>query len=413
VGALLAHRSSTRARPWLTWLLASVAIFTKESFLVLPVVLLADDVLVLRRDARAEQRTYALLAFTVVGYFVLRAVIGVPAVSLVAGTGVLALARSFLLLVVDYAARLVVPFRLDPMRPYVPLPAWGSVLAALGLAAVTVGLVRAHRARRAEHDREDEPLRVALFGWLWFLTALAPISLTAPNLHLVGDRYAYFPTMGLCVMGAALATAAVERIRSPRAGYVAGGVALIAALAQGARTVARVRDWHDEETLFHASLRADPDDFYALYFLGQLLAQRGQLADAEPLLLHSIAQAPDEFRTHNALCFVLLNENELVRAEAECRTSLRLYEANPRAWANLASVYVRGGQWDACANAASHAVRIKEAYAEGHYLRAVCLANLGRIPEAVTEEHIALALDPSHPGARSLAEQMRAKGLSP
>jgi tetratricopeptide (TPR) repeat protein len=103
----------------------------------------------------------------------------------------------------------------------------------------------------------------------------------------------------------------------------------------------------------------------------------------------------------------------LREAEAECKESLSLHAGNPRAWVNLASTYLRAHAWPVCIEAATHAVEVKPYYAEAHYVRAVCLANAGRIPEAIDENRAALGIDPAHSGALSLASQMRSRGIAP
>jgi Flp pilus assembly protein TadD len=408
-GALLARRLTKSWRPWVTWLLASAAIFSKESFIVVPAMIVLYDGLVLRRQLRDEKASYALVAASVAAYFGLRSLVGVPAASVVAGTGPLVLLRSFLFLVADYPIRLLFPYRLCFMCPYRQPSLAASLVVLLAAGGVSWWLWRAQRRRPDELGP-----RAALFGWLWFLVSVAPLSLPGPNLHIVGDRYAYFPAMGLCVLAVALAAELADRTPSSwtaRAGTTALVLATLGVAAQGARTVVRLRDWKDETTLFRAALAADPNDFFALYYLGHLAAERGELSEGERLLQQSLALEPDQYRAHNALCFVYLNRNELELAEAECKASLRMRGTDPRTWVNLASAYVRLARWDAGLDASTRATELKPLYAEAHYLRAVCLANLGRLPEAVAEDRETLVLDPAHAGAASLAEQFRTRGL--
>ncbi len=410
VFALVAILANRRTEP--RWRGAAVvcataaALFTKESFICLPFIVLADDFLLLDRRRTDEWPKLAGLGAVVALFFLARVIVGVPSASVVAGVPLGSLLASFLYLVVSYVGRAVVPSSLDAFRPYVPLTtsACVGVMAALLVVAASLGFA----ARKPTAVRA----RTAAVGFVWFLVALAPASLTGPNLGLIGDRYAYFPLMGLCVMLAAGLDAIVARL--PRRAPAAMAFVLLAGvLAQAAVTRARVREWHDEETLFRASLRDDPNNSYALYSLGAQAAQERRWPDAEDLLRRSLAREPRSFRAHNAMCVVAMNTGRLTEAETECKASLAIHGSNPRAWVNLASVYVNARAWPACEEAAAHAIEIKPQYAEAHHLRSVCLANVGRIPEAVMENGSALALDPAHAGARSFAAQLRARGLIP
>jgi tetratricopeptide (TPR) repeat protein len=411
VGALLAHRSRQRGRAFTTALLAACALLTKESFIVLPALLFADDLLVIRRPLRGEWPTYALLVGSIGFYFCVRSFVGLPDASVIAGTSPVALAQSFLYLVFDHGTRFIWPYRFGFMEPYRPLPLWGSLAVTGAIALATWNLVRLARRKRPDLELP----RAALFGWLWFLFSLLPLALTGPNLHLVGDRYAYFPLMGLTLSSVALVAMLLDRFPgpagSPRLGFLAVG--LLAVTLQAARTWQRLGDWRSEETLFRASLRTDPDDFFALYFLGKLAAERGQLAEAEPMLRRSLTLEPDQFRADNALCFVYLQMDRLGEAEANCRESLTKNPGDPRTWVNLASLYVRGAHWHEGLAAATHAAEQKPGYAEAHYLSAVCLANLGRLEPAQTELERTLQLDPNHAGAKSLAAQLKQAAATP
>jgi len=304
----------------------------------------------------------------------------------------------------------VIPRDLEAFRPYAPLGAPVSI--AVGLAIVMASAILLLAWRR---DTGALRPRLAAFGWIWFLTALAPASLTGPYLGLVGDRYAYFPLMGLCLVVAAGLDALRERSSQwPRAVPVGVSCVLLAGIAACARTSRqRVGEWRDEDTLFRATLAREPDNYYALYSLGARAAQDRHWDEARDLLDRSLAIEPRSFRTHDALCFLDLNVGRLREAEAECKESLSLHAGNPRAWVNLASTYVRARAWPACIDAATQAVEVKPHYAEAHYVRAVCLANAGHIPEAIDEDRAALGIDPAHAGALSLAGQMRARGMAP
>jgi Flp pilus assembly protein TadD len=407
VGALLANR---RARPWLTVLLVTLGLLTKESFVCVPIIVAVDDFFVLRRPWRPELRKYWGIAGSIVAFAVARRIVGVPTATTLTAKPLGQVAAAFLTMAAALARSAFVPMHLGACRPYAPLSPWACLTVGLGIIVLSVALLVLCR-RSQDADR----WRVAVLGWIWFLLSLGPVAITGPNLGIVGDRYGYFPTIGLAI----LITATMDIVGRPKAPawvrWTARGAGVVSAAALVALAVlsrARLRDWRDEDTLFRAALSDNPSDFYARYWLGWRAAVAGRLDEAEPLLRTSLELQPDSFRTHNALCFVLLNRNLLPEAELECKKSLAVNAHDPRTWVNLASIYVRGRAWHPALDAATQAVETKPRYAEAHYLRAVCLANLGQLPEAVSEDGLALELDPTNRGALSLADQLRAHGAA-
>jgi tetratricopeptide (TPR) repeat protein len=203
-------------------------------------------------------------------------------------------------------------------------------------------------------------------------------------------------------LAAGAALVALEA-RRPGAWVAATALGAGLALAWGVCTGLHARDWRDDNTLAESSLASDPENPYALYWLGSEAAQHGQLEKAEDLLGRSLARNPESWRTRNAVCFLRLRQDRLVEAEPRCKEAIELNPLNPRAWVNLASVYVRGGRWQEALTSAERALALKPSYVEAHYLAAASAANLGLFPVAASHVAAGLRAEPSH--ARLLALQ--------
>ncbi len=399
--ALLAHRGEGRAAAPLATLAFGAALLCKESAVAVPVLLALDDAIVLERPLRAARAKYAAMAAVLVAVVAVRSAVGVAPSDVAAGPWGLLASYAFLL---STFARLVAwPVGLDTFHPYAA-PSSGATLATLAAAAALVAaLVLA--VRRA---KESVTWRATLFGFAWFLVALAPAATTGPNLGIVGDRYAYLPAAGLAVALAAWLERAVAWIAaSPRSRALGPALACLALLGAFSRRVAaRTLDFRDDRALYEASLRTHPDGVHALTGLGALAAEQKRLDEADALLARALAREPGNWRALSALCYVRLHQNRLLDGEAACVQSGAVNGSNPRVWVNLATLYVRRRAWDKALAAAEHALAVRPVYAEARYLAAVSLANLGRLPEAAAELHEALAVDPKHAGANDLAKQL-------
>lgn len=388
--ALLAGRKDGPLGRALFLAAVGVGLLCKESFIGWLPVLLVDDLLVRRSAVRSLVGKYLGVAAVAGAYLALRRLIELPSLDVLAHTGVRALCESFLFLVATSLRQLVWPTRLDPFRPYIVPSAMMLTATALAIAAIVGALVVAVRRRPDDHS-----LRLALLGVTWFLVATAPSAVVGPTLAMVGDRYSYLPMAGLAVV--AIAFAGMLEKRDVRGWLLATGLgSVIVAVAWSISTSLHARAWRDDRSLAESSLESDPENPYALFWLGSDAAQHGELERADDLLARSLAHNAGSWRTWDAVCYVRLHQNRLAEAERACNESIVLLPANPRAWLNLASVYVRGERWADALTAADRALVLKPSFAEAHYLAGVSAANLGLYPVAEGHVRDGLRADPGH-----------------
>ena len=159
-----------------------------------------------------------------------------------------------------YVRLLIVPTGLHMERT---LDGVGGATAAAGavLLAATVALtVLAWRSGR----------RRAAMGLAWFLMTWLPISGLFPLNAPMAEHWMYMPMAGLLL---AVAELAWEFARKPAARQRAGWPYAVVAAAYGlgvvflALTVARNRDWRDNESIFLATLDKNPDSTRVRYNL--------------------------------------------------------------------------------------------------------------------------------------------------
>ncbi|MBN2492123.1 MAG: tetratricopeptide repeat protein [Planctomycetes bacterium] len=267
------------------WL--ALALFAKETSVVLPAIGLLLDRMRPARPARPFRRDLArwlpaaLLAAAYLG--VRHAVLGehggqrpfwgdsfwITAASMVTGSG-------------WYVLRLVVPegFRFDWQLPLVALAdlqVWALAAGwALGLGAITWQMARG-RLRRAGAG-----------GW-WFVIALAPVSnVVIPINILVAERFLYLPAVGfLLVVGAAMAWAVARPKPWGQLAVLAGAVWFVF-LAATARDFAR--HWSTEKALWDAVIRHSPAHYRGYQGKAKALVQAQDLEGARAALLLAIAR---------------------------------------------------------------------------------------------------------------------------
>ncbi len=449
--ALLCHIRATagtggRRAGWLIVLTLSqtIALFSKESGVILPALMLSYDLLWPERSVwRRRILSYAVLVLPFTAFFVLRSRLHMhlevpfhknPLVSAdfwVARMTALKVIGKFLWLYIW-------PAHLSADYSYNSVPlfqwSWADLQAPIVLALCIAGVALALRLRR-----ENRPLSFFIF---FFLIALAPTS----NLFILigsvmSERFMYLPAIGLTGCAVALVCALFRRYSQP-ASKVWSAKALWAAagilcLALGARTYVRNFDWHDEASLWTSVATANPDDALAHLNLGNaLLEVPGRMPDAISEYQKAVRIYPNYAEAHNNLGAILLQSGRTTEAVAEYQAAVRLDPDYPDARSNLGGALARipgrlpeataeletavrldpenarrraalgnallqmpGRGFEAIGQLET-AVKIDPALTDAHYSLALGLAQIpSRLPDAVVEFNLVLRSRPDDAGA--------------
>lgn len=264
------------ARRWLLGAaLMALAAFSKESAVVVPLLLTADAVL---RGPRAW-RAVAAAAVGVAVPWALRLALGLaaPPMQLAAWSELPARALTALGF---YTWRTVLPWPLTVV-PYEPLiDGFGPALLAVGAVVAAGVLALGVRAARVE------AWRAPVSDVAWWLLVLSPFLqvLRLPAVLFGSDRFLYFPMLGVAAVVSRLARGRVAR------GALAGWV-----LAGAASLALAVPAWESSFTFFAREYALHPDSgFVSAAFAGRL--QREGKPYARQALLRTLASSHAEPR---------------------------------------------------------------------------------------------------------------------
>lgn len=396
LAALLANGYG--ARRWSVPLAFAAALLSKEPYaLVAPLVVL-DDLLLLGRRLRTEAVKYVAVVVAAIACFALRHAANVPQPTrLLEQGGVLALVKAYAFAFETLARLAVHPVDLCFFHTYV---APSAFVAFAVLAAVAGAVLVSLLAWRAS---PDAPHRGVAFGVMLGAAAMAPGALTAPTLHIIGDRYDYFPLVGFSFALAGLLEIVATRARRA---WLAPAAVVVLAAAQLPRLESRLGELQSAETMYRTTLARDPHNFTTLLLLGDVLARRGDYAEAERVFLHGRAVAPSAGDIDTGLCFVHLRQRRYADAEVDGRRAVVEKPQNPRAWVNLASALANEDKAQDAVDAATHALEVRPHYAEAHVVRAIALLELRRYDDARADLVAALAIEPHHAQARALLARL-------
>lgn len=267
-----------------------------------------------------------------------------------------------------------------PLRPDVLSLGWwlcGAVACGVGLAACVWALLT-KRWRSA-----------AVFGVLWWLVFLAPVSqLVFPLQNYLADRYLFVPSFGLSLAAGALLLRLPQR---PSLALIA-----ICVLVGVAWTFAQTATWASSEALYEQAVYVDPHNADAWDKLANEAAQRKDFDRAWQLAAQGLEHSPDYWRLLHRQALILEATGRLRDATVLMRRAASGPEAH-RAHANLALLLLRQGKKEEALEQAQRAVSYQSQTAHNHRTLGIVAVELDDRGLACTAFKRAHELEPDNP----------------
>ena len=227
---------------------------------------------------------------------------------------------------------------------------WSTLPAALGLAAVIAtlawltwrrNLLSNSRTTKAGGSflcimrRPPASVRLPALWALGFFVLLAPSSSVIPVIDLMFEHRTYFP------LACAVIAAAWVWGRLPHRVFAWTGAALLAAALAG--TIVRNRAWHDEESLWTATVEKSPRKVRAYMNLSMVYRDK-QPARSRPLLEQVLLLDPNNADAHSLLGDILNRLNEPGSALPHLQRAMALRGETAGEWNNIGTAHARLGQ---------------------------------------------------------------------
>ncbi len=364
--------SGRRPGYWLAVICFALAMLSKGSTVILPVVLLGI-VLWQRRPTTEDILRLApffVVAVGLAGFEATFSTLDEPIATQPAQLVVRGLRASAVIWF--YFAKAIWPTNLSfdyGLWKIDPLDArwWLPLVAAL---ALTWGLWRFRRSGS----------RAALFAWGYFCIALLPVMGFAEvgfmRYSPVSNHYAHLALIGLAALAGAGLARGEERLaraeppwKIPRAAFWGAGMILGGML--GVLTWRQCTIYADGERLYRDTLARNPSSALAHTNLGVILTLSGRFDEALGELQAAVKLTPASAKAHDDLGVALYRLGRIAEAIREYR----------------------------------EAVRLEPEFFEAHNNLGAAFARAGRLPEAITEFQESLRLNPDYTNARTNLER--------
>jgi tetratricopeptide (TPR) repeat protein len=242
---------------------------------------------------------------------------------------------------------------------------------------------------------------------LWWPLALTPcLDYRQLSWPLVGDRFSFIPSVGLCLAIAYLAVLWLPRRVSATAvyRYALPAVALVI-LIWGTETVRAVPHWRDNQTLMKYAARQAPDSPFVhmdkawnlQYRVGDL---DGAAREFETVLrLNNASFRPVFNLTYGAylgLGHIALDKGRREEAKGYFEKAIRFWPQMSSAYHSLGALYFSEGDYAHAAEVFEQGVRRDPQDLLGRFYLGTCLLKQGRYREAAEQFHAARTVDPSY-----------------
>jgi len=431
---LLAYlRMCAKPEQWGRWLLLSVlayaaSLLCKAWGMTLPAVLLALDLLVLRRASSDSPGRVSVLRLVheKVVYLPLAIFCAVQASRAQAQIGaVVSLGEHGLWKriaqasygLVWYPLKTLWPTKLSCLylleldfRPDKPV----YIAAQVAVVVITLALLATWRRFPA-----------GIATWVCYGILVSPVlGLLQSGSQKVADRYAYLAAIPFSMLAAAGVLALILRARDEvsirRRAWAALGVSAVLAGVLGVASHAQTLIWKDSTTLFENAIEVEPTNYFVLHNLaaqywkqgrypealetdlrsvaahpgkgneearcavGQLYQMTGKPDEAVEAWRGALSVAPDHLRSLQQLTAELMRRNDYDGAVAVCEASLKQKPAFLDGWTTLANLHTQRGQKQRALEAWQRANSALPQNAQVQNGLGKALQAAGRMDEAVT-----------------------------
>ena len=246
--------------------------------------------------------------------------------------------------------------------------------------------------------------RACFFALAYFLVALLPVLGLIDNsifrLSLVFDHLQYLASIGpLALVGAGLVL--LSNVTIPKKRWLqtslCGAMLLVLGMASWQRTLV----YESDEALWTDTLVKNPDCWSGHNNLGNDLIRKGQLDEALVHLQKALEIYPNFLEAHNSLGEALLRKGQVDEAVAQYREAL---EINPRyvdAHYNLGNALLQKGQLDEAVAEFQRALEINPSSADVRNNLGNALLQKGQLDEAIAQLQKALEFNSEDADVRS------------
>ncbi|HUB67574.1 MAG TPA: tetratricopeptide repeat protein [Candidatus Methylacidiphilales bacterium] len=245
--------------------------------------------------------------------------------------------------------------------------------------------------------KRDSWTRPWFFAFAYFLAALFPVlgffNLGFFHYSLVADHFQYLASMGPLAFAAAGLVRLADWIM-PRRPWLQAILYALPLLLFAGLSWEQAWAYQNEKTLWTAMLAQNPDCWLGYNNLGSALAREGRTDEAIAQFQKALKLEPDYPEAHNNLGDALLREGQVNEATEQFQDALKINPQFADAHYDLGLALAHRGEIDEGIGQFQEALKIDPLLTEARYNIGVALLQKGQLNEAITQFQEALKINP-------------------
>jgi tetratricopeptide (TPR) repeat protein len=261
-------------------------------------------------------------------------------------------------------------------------------------------------------SRRESWSRPWFFVFAYFLAALSPVLGLFDNTFfrysLVFDHFQYLAGMGPLAL-AAVAMVRLADVIIPRKPQLQLALCAGLLLVLGMTSWQRVWVYQSEETLWTDTLAKNPNCWGAYNGLGYALLQKGQVDEAIVQLQKALEINPNYAEAHNNLGNALVQKGLVDEAIGQYQKALEINPNYAEAHINLGNVLLQKGLVDKAIGQYQKALEIDPNHAGAHNNLGWAILQKGQVDEAIVQFKEALRLNPNYTAAQNNLAKAQSK----
>jgi protein O-mannosyl-transferase len=234
--------------------------------------------------------------------------------------------------------------------------------------------------------------RLVSFAILWFFLALLPESSILPIKDVIFEHRLYLPLVGFSLF---LVSSAFYLLGTRRFKAMIAVFSMIV-LTNAFLTYERNRVWQDNVTLWDDTVRKSPHKARPYCNRGVAYSNAGDFERALKDFTAAIALDPNYAEAYHSRGVVLGKQGKLKEAIADFTRAIDIEGALTAAYNNRGSAYGREGELDLAVRDFSRALMIDPNYAEAYKNRGIVYVMQGRVPDGILDFTRAVGSDPHY-----------------
>jgi len=239
------------------------------------------------------------------------------------------------------------------------------------------------------------------FGLSFFLLTLAPSMAPVKVSWLVAERYAFLPSLGICLL-LALFMNDVCKILGSSFKYVLMLLFGLLVAIYSIRVIYRNIDWQTNHLLWVATVQVSPNSHNAWNNIGDDYDKLSQYENAIKGFTQSTVMKTNYADAYHNRANIYFKTGFFDLARESYLTALSFNPALIQTYLSLIQIELTVGRIDDAINVANKAVELAPGDFQVRYAKALVLANAGLKDEARREAEISLRINPNYEPAKTL-----------